>query len=55
MAKGFTQEYGIDNEEMFAPMAHLTSVRSLIVVAIVKKVATFSDGCEECHFEWGSF
>jgi hypothetical protein len=35
MAKGFNQEYGIDYEETFPPMARLTSVRSLLVVVLV--------------------
>ncbi|XP_075662541.1 uncharacterized protein LOC142632003 [Castanea sativa] len=33
----FTQEYDIDYEETFAPVAHLTSVRCLIVVATVRR------------------
>ena len=35
VAKGFTQEYGINYEETFAPDARLTSVKCLIVVAVV--------------------
>ena len=36
ITKGFTQDYGIDYEETFALVAHLTSVRCLIVVAVVR-------------------
>ena len=33
VVKGFTQENGTDYEETFAPVAHLSSVRTLLAVA----------------------
>lgn len=52
VAKGYTQEYRIDYEETFAPMARLTSVRSLLAIAAVQKWQLFSDGCQKCLPPW---
>ena len=41
MAKGFTKEYGIDYDETFAPMALLSSVKTLIVVSATCKWPLF--------------
>ncbi|XP_028110487.1 uncharacterized protein LOC114308999 [Camellia sinensis] len=36
VAKGFNQEYGIDYEETFAPIACLTFVHNLILIATIR-------------------
>ena len=37
VAKGFTQEYGIDYEETFALVARISSIRALLAVAVASK------------------
>ena len=41
VARGFTQEYRIDYEETFAPMARLSSVRTLIAISAARKWPLF--------------
>ena len=41
VARGFTQEYGIDYEETFASMARLSFVRTLIAVSAARKWPLF--------------
>jgi len=36
VARGFQQSYGRDYEETFAPVAHMTTVRTLIVVVATR-------------------
>ena len=37
IAKGFTQEYGIDYEETFAPVTRISSVHALLAVTAASK------------------
>ena len=37
VAKGFTQEYGIDYEETFTLVARISSIRALFIVAVASK------------------
>ena len=37
VAKGFTQEYGIDYEETFAPIACISSVRAFLAITATSK------------------
>ena len=41
VAKGFTQEYGIDYEENFTLVARISFVRALLAVAVASKCDLF--------------
>jgi len=52
VAFGFSQEYEIDYEETFAPVAKMTSVRTLIVVASACKWPLYQMDKKKCPCSW---
>ena len=61
VAKGFSQEYGIDYEKTFTPVACISSVRALLDVVVASKWDIFQidvknaflnrDLCEEVYMQ----
>ncbi|KAL5769799.1 hypothetical protein ACOSP7_013953 [Xanthoceras sorbifolium] len=52
VAKGFTQTYGIDYEENFAPVAKLNTIRVLLSLSVKSQLEASPNGCKECFPEW---
>ena len=50
IARGFTQEYVIDYEETFAPVARLSSVRTLIAIFAARKWPLFKMDVKNVFF-----
>jgi hypothetical protein len=51
VAKGYSQEYGIDYEETFVTVAEMKTARSLIAVAASFQWKISQNGCQECFLE----
>lgn len=52
VARGYSWEYGIDYEETFAPVAKMTSVRTIIAVAVVGHSLFDFFFCKICLQPW---
>jgi hypothetical protein len=52
VAKGYAQTYGIDYEETYSPVAKMTTVRVIIIMAAIKGWSLHSNGCKECFSSW---
>jgi hypothetical protein len=54
VAKGFSQQEGVDYEETFAPVARYSSIRTVVIYFISDRdgMARSSDGREDCFPQW---
>ena len=52
IAKGFTQKYGINYEETFAPVTRISSVRALLAVVTASKWAIFQMDVKNVFLNW---
>ena len=52
IAKGYSQEEGIDYDETFAPLARLEAKRMLLAFACVRNFKLSGNRCENCPPQW---
>ena len=51
VAKGYSQTYGVDYDETFAPVAKMNTIRA-IIHSIKQWVEFVPNGCEKCFSSW---
>ena len=52
VARGFSQKEGIDYDDIFAPVARYTTIRSIIALVANARMESSSDGCEDRISAW---
>lgn len=52
VALGNRQKYGIDYDETFAPVAEVTTIRTILAVAVSQSWPLYQMDCQECISPW---
>ena len=49
---GYTQEEGIDYDEVFAPVARIEAIKDFLSIYFIQTLQSLPNGCKKCISIW---